>query len=248
MKITPLLVSTTLSLALSLPAVADVLELKSGEIVNGSYAGGSQHSVRFMVNNNVEVFAVDKILAVTFTGPITNSAAIAQPEANKQQIINKNVEIPAGTSFTIRTVDILNSGNLGKGNKFTAELEADIVIDGMAIGQQGDRVYGEVVDVNKARRIAGKAFIDVALTGIRMDGEIISIQTPVLKLTTESTGKRSAGQAVRGAAIGGLIDGSDGAKTGAKVGVGMAILSPGAQVNVPKGTLLDFQFKSRVKL
>jgi hypothetical protein len=51
----------------------------------------------------------------------------------------------------------------------------------------------------------------------------------------------SARKVVRGAAIGGLAEGSSGAKTGARVGLGTAILSGGNQVAYPPGTLIDFQ-------
>jgi hypothetical protein len=40
----------------------------------------------------------------------------------------------------------------------------------------------------------------------------------------------SAGKVVRGASIGGVADGSSGAKAGARVGLGVAILSGGNQV------------------
>ena len=43
--------------------------------------------------------------------------------------------------------------------------------------------------------------------------------------------KVSAGRTARAAAIGGLIDGSSGARTGAKVGLGASIITGGANIN-----------------
>lgn len=241
--------AVTLSMmATSFIANADVLELKSGKILNGDFAGGSQNTVRFTVNNNLEVFSVNDILAITFTGGSVPAPAAAAAPAEPQPVVAASGEIPAGTAFMIRTRDILDSGRVGKGNKFTAVLEADIIVNNTIYAQQGDTVYGEVVDVNKAGRIAGKAQIDIQLTGLRVQGEMIDIKSNVLKLTTEATAKRSVGSTARGAAIGGLANGSDGAKTGAAVGLGVAILSPGTQVHVPSGTLLDFTFMTTVKL
>jgi hypothetical protein len=39
--------------------------------------------------------------------------------------------------------------------------------------------------------------------------------------------------------LGGLIDGKSGARTGAKVGAGVSILTSGERINVPRGTLLE---------
>jgi len=39
--------------------------------------------------------------------------------------------------------------------------------------------------------------------------------------------------------LGGLIDGSSGAKTGAKVGLGVSILTSGDSISVPAGTILE---------
>ena len=55
-----------------------------------------------------------------------------------------------------------------------------------------------------------------------------------------NSAKKTVGTTARTAAIGGLIDGSDGAKTGAKVGVGVSILTRGNDIQVPKGEILGF--------
>lgn len=44
--------------------------------------------------------------------------------------------------------------------------------------------------------------------------------------------------------IGGLVDGSDGARTGAKVGAGAAILTKGEQINIPAGTIMETRLKT----
>lgn len=252
MAIVPLLISS-----LAFPAMADILELKSGELLKGSFAGGTQSSVRFQVGNDLKVFPVSDIMAITFTGNQT-AASAPQPVQPPPQAapaptpavaaVAENLVIPAGSPFMIRTRSVLDSGRLGKGNKFTAALEADLVADGVVIAERGNTVYGRVVDVKKAGRVAGTAHIAIELTGIMIDNQIEPIATNVLTLTTESTQGSTAKKTVGAAALGGLISGSSGAKTGAKVGLGASILTPGNQVQVPAGTLLDFQFKVALKL
>ena len=43
------------------------------------------------------------------------------------------------------------------------------------------------------------------------------------------------------AAVGGLANGSKGAKNAAKVGLGASLLTSGNSINIPAGTLLEFQ-------
>lgn len=45
-----------------------------------------------------------------------------------------------------------------------------------------------------------------------------------------------------------MIDGSSGARTGAKVGVGAAILSGGNKAQIPAGTLLEFSLTEALEL
>jgi hypothetical protein len=68
----------------------------------------------------------------------------------------------------------------------------------------------------------------------------VPIRTSAVKAVSENTGKQTVGRTARAAAVGGLIDGSSGAKTGAKVGLGASILTSGSQVYIPRGTLLEY--------
>lgn len=47
-------------------AIADSLELKNGQIIQGTYSGGSEDTVRFVVNGDIRVFHLDEIAAIHF--------------------------------------------------------------------------------------------------------------------------------------------------------------------------------------
>ena len=73
-----------------------------------------------------------------------------------------------------------------------------------------------------------------------INNQIRPIRTGEIQAVAESgSGKNTVGKTARGAAIGGLIDGKDGARTGAKVGLGAAILTRGGKINIPANTLLE---------
>jgi hypothetical protein len=85
-------------------------------------------------------------------------------------------------------------------------------------------------------------------TDIMIDDQLFPIATTALNSQTSGEGGRTVARTARAAAIGGLIDGSKGARTGAKVGAGVSILTAGASINVPRGTLLETTLRTPLVL
>jgi hypothetical protein len=80
----------------------------------------------------------------------------------------------------------------------------------------------------------------ITFTHLMINGQLKPIQTSNIQTIAEKgSGGDTVGKTARGAAIGALADGKDGARTGAKIGLGLAILTAGRSVNIPSGTLLD---------
>lgn len=102
-------------------------------------------------------------------------------------------------------------------------------------------MYGLVNAAQKSGRLLGKSSVEIEFTDIMIDSQMHALATTGVRAVTESTAKNTVGTTARTAAIGGLINGSKGAKDGAKVGVGLSILTSGNSVNIPAGTLLEFQ-------
>jgi hypothetical protein len=74
-----------------------------------------------------------------------------------------------------------------------------------------------------------------------INNQLKPIQTSEIKAITEGTGKNTVSKTARYAAIGGLANGSTGAKNMAKAGIGVSLLTRGNSINIPAGTLLEFQ-------
>ena len=252
------------ALALS-QAQADVLELRSGELLNGRFMGGTQTSVRFEVSGSLRVVATTEILALTFDSAPTPAAAppaapapaatpaappAAPPAAapKPQPAAGKApVTVPAGTSIPIRLKDALDSNRHSSGHRFTAVLEGNLEVGGTVVARKGSPVYGELVGSKRSGRLRGRSEFSVRLTGISIDGTIVQISSSGCTVVTENTAKRTAGTVARGAAIGGLAKGSKGAKNGAKWGAGVAVLTSGNSIFIPAGTLLEFSLAAPLK-
>ena len=152
--------------------------------------------------------------------------------------------VAAGTPFMIETKADVDSKRHAAGHRFQNVLVGDLVTaDGTVVAPNGAIVFGILRGAQKSRRIAGKANLEIEFESIMVNNQRVPITSSQVQAVTDATGKKTAGQLARGAAIGGLAGGKSGARTGAKVGAGAAILSGGNDVYVPAGTLLEVQLR-----
>src|SRR5688572_17347567 len=128
---TTLLFATGL-LAVSLPAAADLLELKNGTTLNGTYAGGTAGSVRFDTSAGQQVIERSQIIALTFSAqtPAAAGASAARPASTAPAA--GGVTLPAGTTLLVRMMDTVSSAN-APGANFTTRLEYDLVVNNSVV-------------------------------------------------------------------------------------------------------------------
>ncbi|MCS5422361.1 MULTISPECIES: hypothetical protein [Psychrilyobacter] len=157
--------------------------------------------------------------------------------------------IPRGTPLMIKTIDTIDGSRHNAGHKFSAILEGDVVIGNKVAIKSGSKVYGTVVESVQASRLVGSSKLSIKLTQVMVDNRLVYITTNQLNyIGKQGSGADTAGKTARAVAVGGLIDGSSGAKTGAKVGLGVSVLTKGGTIGIPSGTYLDFTFDQDVVL
>jgi hypothetical protein len=133
--------------------------------------------------------------------------------------------IPAGTVMHTTMTTELTTKKHKTGHQFKAKLESSLFVNG------------------------GKSSMVIGITAITVNNKRIPIESNKINAVAETgQGANTAKKTAGAAAIGGLVDGSSGAKTGAKVGLGAAILSPGQAIRLAPGTMLDFTIIANVKL
>ena len=225
-------------------AYADVVELTNGKSIEGTFIGREGDTIKFEVDGiNMSFQAADVkniSMGSAAKAPASSSTDAKVNTENKKAPVGP-ATIAAGTGLTIRLSEALNTGKHTVGHKFSAVLEGALIANGVTVAPAGSKVYGVVTEAEKGGRVAGQAKMLITVTGINIKGEITTVSTSSINALSTPTGSTTGGSVVRGAAIGGLVDGSSGAKTGAKVGLGAAILRGGNQVVIPSGTLLDFK-------
>jgi len=179
------------------------------------------------------------------TLPIKQVSAIDMSEALKEIAPKKEptqgiATVEAGTALTVKMSEGFNSRQNKAGQRFTAVLEGNLVSGDTLVAPKGSQVYGVLTNVKRAGRLAGSAALHFELNEISINGTMFVIKTQNIGGEGINSARKTLGTTARAAAIGGLIDGSDGAKTGAKVGAGVSLLTKGSDIQVPKGELIEF--------
>lgn len=281
---------TIAATALAGIALGDTLELKSGEIVQGKFLGGSPLNIRFQVDGKEQIFATRDVLNIGFseaavessiapTRPATAPPAPATPAAPAAAAVaatpaaqplsapiatttpaprsspaTRAITIPSGTSVFVRMIDGVDSSTNTVGDRFRGSLETALTVGNTVVAPKGSDVFGRLAQAKEAGKISGSAQLTLELTGIRINGNIVPVESTEYDVAGKGRGKQSAerigGAAIAGAVIGGIVGGGKGAAVGATVGAGggtaVQVMTHGDQVRIPSETLLEFKLQQDV--
>jgi len=240
-------------------ASADTLQMKDGRVIQGKFLGGTQASVQFEANGKIELYDVDQVISLTFTGMPPAASRIqtvpppAMQEARPASADNRGstVTIPAGTSLLVRMIDTVDSDKNHVGDRFRASLEHDLTVDGVVVAPKGADVYGRLAESKEAGHFEGKSQLKLELTDMLINNRLQPIVSGDYEVSGSSRGGDTAKKvgigAVAGTVIGAIAGGGKGAAIGAGVGAGagaaVQVMTKGEQVHVPSETLLDFRIQ-----
>jgi hypothetical protein len=244
---------------MSIPASADTLQMKDGRVIRGRFLGGTQANVQFESNGKIDLYDVDQVISITFTGPPTDSSEMRTappapvPDAPRDRASRpgNGITVPAGTSLLVRMVDGVDSDKNHPGDRFRASLEQDLVVDGLVVAPKGADVYGRLAEAKESGHFEGKSQLKLELTDILINNRLQPVISGDYDVSGSSRGANTAKKvgigAVAGTVIGAIAGGGKGAAIGAGVGAGaggaVQVMTKGEQVHVPSETLLDFRIE-----
>ncbi len=211
---------------------ADTLLLKDGRELTGKYMSGSVSVIEFEVDGVINTYPLESIISLTFQRSVPSVSPKPASATTGPLTIN------AGTQLMVRNESNLVTGRIKKGDRFTTALEANLVVDGQVIAPKGSKVYGRVVEAKEGKRLS-KAKLVLEVTDINIDGQMYPIVTDQINYDGERSGALK--KIAAGAAVGAAMDKNKGARTGAKIGVAAAVLTPGNQISIPVRSLLSFR-------
>jgi hypothetical protein len=283
-----LIVATVAVMALAGISLADTLELRNGQVIQGQFVGGSPLNIRFRVGGQEQVFPTKDVLNIGFSettdasneapapqaapaaepapapapvaaanvtaAPSTSSTLAPSPALQPSVATTQAITIPAGTSLLVRMTDGVDSSTNKIGNIFRGSLESALVVGDTVVAPKGSDVYGKLTQAKSAGKISGAAQLTLELTGIRINGNIVPVESTDYDVAGKGRGTQSAerigGGAVVGTIIGAIAGGGKGAVIGGAVGAGagtaVQVMTHGEQVRIPSETLLEFKLEQDV--
>ncbi|HVJ05515.1 MAG TPA: hypothetical protein VM578_07570 [Candidatus Saccharimonadales bacterium] len=157
--------------------------------------------------------------ANAYNAPVDNAPANGAATATYQPI-----EIPSGTSLSVRLQSSISSASAQPGDRFHAVLNSPLRVHGQTLASSGSEVVGKVVAAEHSGRLEHPGMLSLELDSIQVRGRNVAIQTSRVTAKGTSHKKRNlgwiGGGAGGGALLGGLMGGGKGAAIGAAAGAG----------------------------
>jgi hypothetical protein len=186
--------------------------------------------------------------------PSNSPQESTQPGTQPGAATMQAVTIPTGTSVLVRMIDGVDSSTNKIGDPFHGSLESALVVGNTVVAPKGSDVYGKLTQAKEAGKISGSAQLTLELTGIRINGNIVPVDSTDYDVAGKGRGTQSAerigGGAVLGTIIGAIAGGGKGAAIGGVVGAGagttVQVMTHGDQVRIPSETLLEFKLQQDV--
>jgi hypothetical protein len=224
-----------LAVLVTAAAWADTLTLKDGQVLQGTFKGGTDSVIKFEVAGQLRQVAVGDVTSLTISPRVPPPPP--QPAAAEAQ---GPITVPAGTKLMVKLGQAVNTQKDKTGASFVGFLDLDLTVNGIVVAPKGSKLYGKVVKSDGGNRI-GKQTIVIQYTDLVIGNQ----QFPIV--TDELGAEGNAGGLVKkvaaGALIGGAIDGGQGAGTGALVGAGVGVLAGGKHIQIAAGTLAEVYLK-----
>jgi hypothetical protein len=235
--------------SLATVVAADTLVLRDGTRVQGTVVGFASRTITFRHADGVtRRYQTSQVAAVEFL-----SAERTNPHAAN----GRNLEAPAGTELVVRTVETIDSRNVGADQAFSAIVEQEITNESGYVIIPGRSSAQLVIRQVSADRATGRPEMRLDIQSISVDGRRYLISTRDLAVgddqgvgSNRRTAETVGGGAVLGTIIGAIAGGGKGAAIGAVAGgvggVGVQIMTSGRDVRVPADTILRFRLDRAV--
>jgi hypothetical protein len=171
-------------------------------------------------------------------------------------LAQQRITVPAGTRILVRINDPIDSSKQRTGDRFSATLETNLLVDDVIVARRGATVYGQLAAASSAGRFKGSSKLALELTDITIRGKTYPIVTNVYGVMGEGEGSKTATKVVGGAGLGALIGGIAGGGAGAAIGVisgaaaGTAVSATkkGEQLYIRPETLVEFRLSQPARL
>lgn len=162
--------------------------------------------------------------------------------------------IPAGTEFTVRLAEAVDTKQVRADDRFFATLDAPITVNGRMVVPKGTVFEGHVTVAKTSGRFRGAGLLGLTLDSFTLHGAQYRVQTYTDYRTSSGHKKRNVvligGGAGIGAALGAVsgVGAEIGAGAGAAAGTTTAFITGKRSVKLPIETPLEFSLSTNLDL
>ena len=278
------LIHLAIALVLATAGFADTVTLRSGRVIHGTYLGGTARQLRVDTGDRVETLDVVDVVRIEFgdyapePAPARDSSSDERPRLRRAQpdsqptilrpdddaapaqatppLPHASVELPAGTNLVVRMIDGVDSEVNRVGQTFAASMDQPVTMGGETVIPRGADVVVKLVNSQQSGKLTGTAELTLDLMSVKVNGQVVDINTQSISRESDSRGQRTAkvagGGAAVGAIIGAIAGGGKGAVigggAGAAAGAGAEEVTKGQRVKVPSETRLTFVLDTAVSI
>ena len=227
-------------IAVAALGIADTLMFKDGKVLQGTFKGGSESSLKFEVEGNLQTIPLSEILSLTFT------SREAGAETGTTSSVGDTVTIPAGTRVLVKLTQPLSTATHRQGTSFSAALATGLGANGQIVVPPGTKIHGRVLE-SRGGRVVGGSKLVVSFTDLEINNQLVPIVTD--QIGAEAGRGGTLKKVGAGALVGLAIDGGKGAGTGAAVGGALALLTARRNhIQIPAGYQVEISLKQPLTL
>lgn len=183
----------------------------------------------------------------------------SEPEERFEEPLPEPATVEAGTVFAVEFLETLSSASSRPGETFRARVTSDLRRDGRVVIPAGSEVVGEVTEAVPLRKVGGRAKLAVRFTDLVLpSGTSVPIEASFVGQGKSETGRDAAtigGAAAGGAVLGRVLNKGDrskgaviGAILGAVIGTAVASRTPGEEVTIDDGAVVDLKLDEAVEI
>jgi len=228
-------------------ARADLLTLKSGKSIEGTFLTGSSRHVQFMAHDGKSAsYPLFDIKTIAFSA--MPPAPEYEPPTASAPKAPAGILIPAGTTIAVRLIDGINVDSAAAGQTFRASVDDPVSLGGRIIIPRGADAIIQAVSVQQSGRMKGSDEITLKLNRVVINGKPYDVATTFAQQKSAGEGKKTGRKLLGGAGLGAIVGGIAGGGTGAAIGAaaggagGAALAASGqAHLKVPAESRLEFQ-------
>lgn len=186
---------------------------------------------------------------LTTVTPLEPGAPVPATSEPVVSAVPVTVNIPAGTSLTIRIDQRISVKTSRAGDTFTGEMVVPVMDkDNRVLVPKGATVAGMVEVAHRRGHFKGRSLLALRLTSLTMNGKQYPLETRDMSRSKKGKGRRStaliAGGSGLGMLVGGLASGGVGMAVGGLVGGGAGTAAAGLtgnrDIEIPAESIMHF--------